>query len=202
MHSNLEFRRSRRAVLYAAAGVAVSVAVAGCAGESVTRPGIDPSGGPLADGSSLTLVPLADRRPAPIAEGPRLGGGTISTADYPGKVVVLNVWGSWCAPCRKEAPDLEAAWQQTRRKAQFIGINTRDPTQAPALAFVRAFEITYPHLYDPDAAVLTRFSGDLPLSAIPSTLIIDRDGLVAVRIIGTITERTLIDVIDDVAAGR
>lgn len=192
---------SRRTLL-ATTAVLATLAMSGCSGESVTRSQPQPASDPAADGSSLTQVPPAQRRIAAVADGPKLGGGSISTADYPGKVLVLNVWGSWCGPCRKEAPDLEAAWQKTRAKAQFIGINTRDATQDPALAFVRAFKISYPHLFDPDGAVLSRFSGDLPLNAIPSTLIIDTDDKVAARIIGTVSERTLIGLIDDVAAGR
>lgn len=174
--------------------------LAGCsAQESVLRLPGTPNTDPYIGEPSLTQITPDQRIPAPVADGPKLGGGTITTADYRGQVVVLNVWGSWCAPCRKEAPDLEAAHQKTKKIAQFIGINTRDLTEAPALAFVRAFKITYPHIYDPDGAVLTRFSQNLPPSAIPSTLIIDRDGRTAARVIGTITERTLIDLINDIA---
>jgi len=147
-------------------------------------------------------VPPADRKPAPVAAGPKLGGGQISTADYPGKVIVLNVWGSWCAPCRKEAKDLQAAQVKTRKVAQFIGLNTRDLDPAPAQAFVRAFGITYPHIYDPKGQVLTRFAGDLPPSAIPTTLVIDPQGRLAARVVGTISASTLVDLITDVEQGR
>ena len=62
---------------------------------------------------------------------------------------MINVWGSWCRPCRKEAPALQAASEETRDIAQFVGINTKDHDPAPAEAFVRANKITYPSIYDP-----------------------------------------------------
>jgi thiol-disulfide isomerase/thioredoxin len=151
----------------------------------------------------LTRVPVADRRPAPVASGVALGSdGTVSTADYPGKVVVLNVWGSWCAPCRAEASDLQQASVETAKVAQFVGINSRDPDPAPAEAFTRAFQVTYPSIYDNTGQVLLNFSGSLPMSTFPSTLIVDREGRIAVRITGPITKITLVDLIEDVAAGK
>jgi thiol-disulfide isomerase/thioredoxin len=151
----------------------------------------------------LTRVPVADRKPAPVAAGSALGsGGTVSTADYPGKVVVLNVWGSWCAPCRAEATDLQQASVETAKVAQFVGINSRDPDPAPAEAFTRAFQVSYPSIYDNTGKVLLNFSGNLPMSTFPSTLIIDREGRIAVRITGPITKVTLVDLIEDVAGGK
>ena len=82
----------------------------------------------------------------------------MSTADYPGKVVVVNVWGSWRGPCRKEAPDLAAASQDSADVAQFIGLNIRDYDPAPARAFVRAFNVPYPSIYDPRGAELVKFT--------------------------------------------
>jgi thiol-disulfide isomerase/thioredoxin len=117
-------------------------------------------------------------------------------------VLVLNVWGSWCAPCREEAGALQAASVETAKTAQFVGINSRDTAQAPAEAFVRAFKITYPSIYDNDGSVLLHFSGNLPLSTFPSTLIIDPQGRIAVRISGPITKVTLVDLVTDVAAGQ
>jgi thiol-disulfide isomerase/thioredoxin len=152
---------------------------------------------------SLTQVPPESRRTAPVAAGIALGSNrTLSTADYAGKVIVLNVWGSWCAPCRQEAGDLQQASVETAKKAQFIGINSRDVDPAPALAFTRAFKVTYPSIYDSNGKVLLNFAGNLPLSTFPSTLIIDNQGRIAVRISGPITRISLVDLIDDVAAGK
>lgn len=152
---------------------------------------------------SMTMIAPEDRQPAPEIKGAVLGEDKqISTADLTGKVVVLNVWGSWCGPCRVEAPDLQAASVQTEGVAQFIGLNTRDFDQGPPIAFNRAHKITYPSIWDPTGSVLVSLSGTLPPKAIPSTLVIDKEGRVAARIVGTVTETTLVDLINDVAAGK
>jgi thiol-disulfide isomerase/thioredoxin len=152
---------------------------------------------------NLTQVPPAERQPVPTVSGPALDGhGTISTADYAGKVVVVNVWGSWCDPCRSEAPDLQAASVETRGRSQFVGITTKDPDPTRAEAFVRAHNISYPSIYDPDGQTLLTFAGQLPPSAIPSTLIIDRQGRMAVRVLGPVSKITLVDMINDVADGK
>ena len=152
---------------------------------------------------NLTRVPPDQRKELPTVSGPVLGSHqTISTQDYRGKVVVINVWGSWCPPCRKEAPDLQAASVETKDVAQFIGITSKDYDPAPAEAFVRSFKITYPSIYDPSGKVLLAFAGDLPPSAIPSTMIIDRQGRLAVRVLSEASKITLVDMINDVADGR
>jgi thiol-disulfide isomerase/thioredoxin len=152
---------------------------------------------------NLTRVPPDQRKELPTVSGPALGGNrTISTQDYRGKVVVINVWGSWCPPCRKEAPDLQAASVETKNVAQFIGITSKDYDPAPAEAFVRSFKITYPSIYDPTGKVLLAFSGELPPSAIPSTMIIDQQGRLAVRVLSEVSKITLVDMINDVAEGR
>ena len=152
---------------------------------------------------NLTRVPPDQRKELPTVSGPALGSNqAISTQDYRGKVVVINVWGSWCPPCRKEAPDLQAASVETKDVAQFIGITSKDYDPAPAEAFVRSFKITYPSIYDPSGKVLLAFAGDLPPSAIPSTMIIDRQGRLAVRVLSEASKITLVDMINDVADGR
>jgi thiol-disulfide isomerase/thioredoxin len=152
---------------------------------------------------NLTRISPDQRQVLPTVSGPALGGNqTISTQDYRGKVVVINVWGSWCPPCRKEAPDLQAASVETKDVAQFVGITSKDYDPAPAEAFVRSFKITYPSIYDPTGKVLLAFAGELPPSAIPSTMIIDRQGRLAVRVLSEVSKITLVDMINDVANGR
>jgi thiol-disulfide isomerase/thioredoxin len=152
---------------------------------------------------NLTRVPPDQRKELPTISGPALGSTqTISTQDFRGKVVVINVWGSWCPPCRKEAPDLQAASVETKDIAQFVGITSKDYDPAPAEAFVRSFKITYPSIYDPTGKVLLAFAGELPPSAIPSTMIIDRQGRLAVRVLSEVSKITLVDMINDVADGR
>ncbi len=150
---------------------------------------------------NLTQIPTAQRKVLPTVSGTSLDGRPLSTADYRGKVVVVNVWGSWCAPCRAEAPELQKASTELEGTAQFVGITTRDNDPAQARAFVRAFGIDYPSIYDPDGKTLLAFAGDLPPSAIPSTMILDKDGRLAVRVLGDISRATLVAMITDVANG-
>ena len=152
---------------------------------------------------NLTRVPPDQRKELPTISGPALGSNrTISTQEFRGKVVVINVWGSWCPPCRKEAPDLQAASVETKDIAEFVGITSKDYDPAPAEAFVRSFKITYPSIYDPTGKTLLAFAGELPPSAIPSTMIIDRQGRLAVRVLSEVSKITLVDMINDVADGR
>ena len=176
-------------------GLVLLVTVGACSSGSGGAEGF------VAGKTGLTRVPVADRVEAPVASGPGLGGGEVTTG-HPGKVVVINVWGSWCEPCRAEAPDLEAAWQETKDVAQFVGIDTRDPAPAPALAFVRPFDITYPSIFDPQGRSLLEFSGTLPPSGIPSTLVVDAEGRIAARVIGEIDRGTLVGLVRDTAEGR
>jgi thiol-disulfide isomerase/thioredoxin len=182
----------------------VAALVAGCSTTGADEPtrGAGQDGYPQSR-SNLTRIAPDRRKLLPPISGQVLGAGrTLSSADYPGKVVVINVWGSWCAPCRSEAPDLQAASQQTSDTAQFIGITSKDYDPAPAQAFARAFKITYPSIYDPSGKVLLNFADVLPPSAIPSTMIIDPKGRLAVRILGPISKITLVDMIADVAGGH
>jgi len=194
----------RRTAVRIAAGLAAMVMLAACA-----RTGADEQSrsagevGYPAVARNLTRVPPDQRKELPAVSGPALGTSTtISTQEYRGKVVVINVWGSWCPPCRKEAPDLQAASVETKNVAQFVGITSKDYDPAPAEAFVRSFKITYPSIYDPTGKVLLTFAGELPPSAIPSTMIIDRDGRLAGRVLSEVSKITLVDMINDVADGR
>ena len=178
-----------------------AILLAGCAGNASSPSGDQP--GFVGGNRAITLVPPADRQPAPVVQGTRLGTDrSISTADYAGQVIVLNVWGSWCAPCRLEAKDLEAASRETAGTAQFLGLNTKDYSPAPALAFVRAFDVRYPQIFDPQGTVLVSLAGDLPPNAIPTTLVIDQQNRIAARVAGTISKISLVALINDVAAGR
>lgn len=185
-------RLSRRAVVLGVIGSAL--VVAGC---SESRP--ESEGGFVGGDGSITLVAPDQRQPAPKITGELLGGGTFDSADQLGKVVVYNVWGSWCEPCRKEAPALVAAAKATTDAAVFMGINIRDPNPAQSLAFVRAFEVPYDSIFDPDGRVLLDFGKHLPPNAIPSTLIVDKEGRVAARVLGEATEATIRGLVEEVA---
>lgn len=177
-------------------GLPALALLAGC-GTATTA-----SGGFVGGDGSLTLVPVDARRPAPRLTGELLDGTPFDSADVAGTVIVYNVWGSWCAPCRAEAPALVAASIATEGTATFVGINTRDADPAQAEAFVRAFGVPYVNLYDPDGRALLQFGTTLSPTAIPATLVVDAAGRVAARVLGATTQATLEGLIADVAAPR
>jgi thiol-disulfide isomerase/thioredoxin len=185
-----------RACLAVAAAVVLSLT--GCGDDQVQRTNTSNQSRYIA-GSGITTLSPEDRTPAPAFSGPTLDGGTFDLAAHKGNVVVLNVWGSWCPPCRKEAPALQAVSEALAPDGvQFVGINTRD-TPHGAQAYVAEFGITYPSVVDTDGQRLLAFRKTLPPTAIPSTLVIDRDGRLAARILGPITEISLRDIVAQVA---
>lgn len=199
-------RRAGRALVTAAA-LLVTV-TAGCAStesSTVTRTGsrdLNTSGEGYISGQSLTQIPPGKRKAAPVANGTSLDGDPISTGDYPGKVVVINVWGSWCGPCRAEAKDLAEASEETAAIAQFVGINIRDAEPEQAQAFVRAFDVPYPSIFDPQGQQLLKFAGTLPPNGIPTTLVIDTEGRIAARVVGVVSRTTLVQLVEDTEQGR
>jgi thiol-disulfide isomerase/thioredoxin len=181
---------------------AVAVAVlllAGCSSAGQATQDRKGQTGFVSGGGTLTVFAPQDRKPAPKVSGETLDGARWSLQDQAGKVVVLNVWGSWCPPCRKEAPDLVAAAKELGAEAVFVGLNTRDLDKAPARKFVREFGVTFPSLYDPSGKQLLGFRGQVSPAAIPSTLVIDAQGNIAARIVGSTTKTTLVDVVHDVS---
>lgn len=178
----------------------VTLAVlAGCSGR-----GTEGSTGGYVSGSRfVSLVPVDEREKAPVLEGEDLEGETISSADFAGKTLVVNVWGSWCPPCRKEAPVLQGvAEQYADQGVQFLGLNVRDQTAA-ARAFEKRIGTTYPSIVDTDGRQQLGFADSLPSQAIPTTWVIDAEGRVAARIIDPdLRASTLSGVIDDVLTSR
>ena len=175
-------------------------ALTGCGTDTSgpSTPGNDT--GFISGDGAVTIIP-PDKRGEPIAlAGPTIGGGPLDVAAYRGKVVLINVWGSWCAPCRKEAPYLQAAWDQTRAlgDVQFLGLNTKDDAGGAAEAFARRFGITYPSLDDVDGSLLLTFRTTIPPRAIPSTLVLDRQGRVAARVLGDTTRGTFVGLVDQI----
>ncbi len=146
------------------------------------------------------LAPSERRQPGPVS-GTTLEGKPLSLEEYAGKVVVLNVWGSWCPPCRKEAPLLAKASRELAGEGVvFVGVNTKDSRPQQGLAFQRRYEVPYPSFFDPSGRTLLSFRGTLNPSAIPSTVVIDAQGRVAASILGEVpSEQTLADLVRDVA---
>ncbi len=130
---------------------------------------------------------------------PKISGMTLLGSQYKfdgGKVAVVNVWASWCSPCRAEEPALSALAKKYS-EVEFIGILTRD-NPVNAEAFVRKREIPYPTLIDD--SILVGFRKSLPANAIPSTVVLDKDGNVAARISGAVTVASLSELIERVSA--
>lgn len=169
--------------------------VAGCGG-----PQTDGTKGSYISGkdSMIVTVKAADRKAAPVIEGTDLEGNPISTADWKGKTIVVNLWGSWCPPCRAESPALDAVARAMKGKdVEFIGIAVREDA-ATTLAFDRKHDISYPSISDSGGTQVLGFAKTLPSAAIPTTWIIDAKGRVAARIINKATESTLTGLIQDV----
>lgn len=144
----------------------------------------------------LTVFPVEDRQPMPAIEGPTLDGDRYELADQRGEIVVLNVWGSWCGPCRAETPQLVRMANEFRsRGVRFVGVDTRD-NEAAARAFVRNLDVPYPSVVD-DGRVTLLLHKIIPSSVVPSTVVVDRRGRVAARVIGRVDYRTLRGLLED-----
>ncbi|QBJ96340.1 TlpA family protein disulfide reductase [Rhodococcus sp. ABRD24] len=126
---------------------------------------------------------------------------TVSLADYGGQVVVINLWGQWCAPCRSEADDLERVYEETKALGvQFLGINVRDPQRDKAQDFVIDNKVSYPSVYDPPMRTLIALGGNYPTSVIPSTLVLDRQHRVAAVFLRALLVEDLKPVVERLAA--
>lgn len=137
------------------------------------------------DGSSFSL-PVSDRGEPVEYAGETEHGDALGSTDTIGNVTVVNFWYAGCAPCRAEAPDLEEAYNEfSPEGVQFVGVNTRDQA-AQAIQFAEQFNIEYPSILDNPGgrSVQRAFAGQIPLNAVPTTLILDTEGRVAHRVVG------------------
>ncbi len=183
-------------VLAAVAATLLAATLAGCSSDEVGASGDQ---GFVSGRGIITTLPVAERKAPGEVAGETLDGEPIALSDFAGQVVVVNVWGSWCAPCRAEAPMLaEAARDLAKDDVAFLGIDSRDPSRSAAQAFVRRFDLPYPSIYDQQGETLLAFRGTLNPNAIPSTVIIDREGRVAASVLGEITRTTLYDLVEEV----
>ena len=184
----------RRAVVLVAG---LLLAVTACSSGQQAAQNRQGQSGFVSGNGNVSTFAAADRKPAPELSGKTLDGTTWTLSEQTGKVVVLNVWGSWCPPCRKEAPELVAASKELGTSVQFIGLNTRDLDPAPAKKFVQEFGVPFPSIYDPNGKALLRFRGQISPKAIPTTLVIDKNGKVAGRVVGEVTKQTLLGMVAD-----
>ncbi len=177
--------------------VAVALLAAGCSSAGSSSTGSNFVSG---DGT-ITVLSTAQRRAPVEVAGQTLDGTRFDLASLRGHVVVLNVWGSWCGPCRKEAPDLQAAHAKLGPSGVgFVGIAVRD-TAGSAQAMQRGFGITYLSLLDDGGNLLLALRGAVSPSAVPSTLVLDAQGRVAAAVSGPTTTQTLVDLVGQVTSG-
>lgn len=199
---------TRRAVALVGAAVSASLALSGCSSSSRTTTVSAGTGDTrfVAGTGEITTVPQGERQAAPKLSGNTLEGKKLDIEDYRGKAVVLNIWGSWCSPCRAEAPNLVSvakAEQRAGRDVQFVGINTRDMETSQGISFEKQYGVPYPSLFDPYGKLILRFpKGSLNPQAIPTTIILDRQGKIAVRALTALTEDQLKKALDPVVAER
>lgn len=158
----------------------------------------------VAAGFNVVRVPAAEREAGPSFSGRTLAEGEgepVSEAALDGRVSVVNFWGSWCGPCRREQPVFNALWKRYEpRGVVFMGVNVRD-AKANALAYRDEFGVPYPSVFDPDASVTFPFR----VRVMPSTFVLDSQGRIAARIVGALRDESdLTGVLDAEleAAGR
>ena len=193
-------RPDRRLVLGAAALLALGAA--GCTQDpnsvAAQAKAGDQKGYVSGDGA-VEQIALADRAEPVTMSGTLVDGGSWDIESTRGQVLVLNVWGSWCAPCVAEAPDLQAAWEQVQDggEVQFMGIDFREEAERGA-AFMAKAGITYPSLSDESGVLILRLQGKAP--TVPTTLVLDREGRIAARVNGPVGTSTLTGLVEDVVA--
>ena len=141
-------------------------------------------------------------RPGPV-RGPDLmdPNRTLSLDDFAGKVVVLNVWGQWCGPCRTEISELQQVYDATRADSvAFLGIDVRDNNRDAAKDFVVDRKVTFPSIYDPAMRTMIAFGGKYPTTVIPSTIVLDREHRVAAVFLRELLAADLLPVVQRLAA--
>ena len=126
---------------------------------------------------------------------------TLSLSDFAGKVVVINVWGQWCGPCRAEIGELQRVYEQTRDLGvQFLGIDVRDNNRDAAVDFVTDRNVSFPSIYDPSMRTMIAFGGKYPTTVIPSTVVLDREHRVAAVFLRELLAEDLLPVVQRLAA--
>ncbi|MFW5420549.1 TlpA family protein disulfide reductase [Nocardiopsis sp. CNT-189] len=192
----------RRAGRFAAAATALTAAAAlgGCAADPAQTENAGSENRYVSGDGSSTVFEAGERTRAPEVSGKTLDGEDVALADYRGGVLVLNFWASWCGPCRSETPVLnEVHGEFEDQGVDFLGVNIKDDETA-ALAFEKKQKVAYPSLYDQPGEVAQAFRDTVPPQAIPSTLVIDRDGAIAARVIGETDYDQLTGLVEQVVA--
>ncbi|MFB7518194.1 TlpA family protein disulfide reductase [Streptomyces sp. NPDC056144] len=193
-------RRAPRRTLLAVAGVlTAAVALSACSGDNNGKSGGGGGTNFVSNTGGIDTVAKGERTTPKEIAGETLEGKPLDVADLKGKVVVLNVWGSWCGPCRAEAPHFAKVAKELKgQDVEFVGLNTRDPNKQPAIAFEEDYGVPYPSLYDPQGKlILFGFpKGTLNPQAIPSTVVLDKEGKIAARSLMALDDEKLRSMIE------
>jgi thiol-disulfide isomerase/thioredoxin len=192
-----------RVAVSSALAAAVAILATACGGGATAQQTAVGNGSSFVAGSYGTTMYRPGGRPAaPQVTGTTLSGTAYALSADRGAVVVINFWGSWCTPCREEAPALGAlARHFSGAGVRFLGVDIRDNV-ASAEAFIRTFRIGYPSLNDPNDMIALDFSGTVPPAGTPTTLVIDPGGRIAARIVGPVSYNGLRALITQVSAER
>ncbi|MGI5450309.1 TlpA family protein disulfide reductase [Streptomyces sp. CA-243310] len=198
---------SGRAILLTAVTLASALTLSACGDSgSGSKPSGSAGGNYVTGPGGISTVAKGDRAEAPRLDGGTVDGKTLDVTSLKGKVVVLNVWGSWCPPCRAEAPyfaKVSKAMADAGKDVAFVGLNTRDNSKQNAASFEETYGITYPSLYDPDGKLMLRFpKGTLNPQSIPSTIVLDKEGRIAARTLVAVNEEQLRSMIDPLLAEK
>lgn len=189
----------RRSLALAAALAAAALTLVGCTPDAGTSSQVANPGYVSGDGSTRQWAPAERGEPVTLT-GTDYAGEPVDTGAWRGDVVVVNTWFAACPPCRVEAPELAAlATGRASEGVHVVGINRTDDAGA-AQAFEKTFDIPYPSIDDRTGAATAALQGVAPLAATPTTLVLDRSGRVAARILGLLERSTLDAMIDDVLA--
>lgn len=192
-------RRTRpsRSIAAAAAALALLGGVAACS-SSDSADAAKEVGSRNGDGS-LTLIEEEDRGEPVELSGDTIQGDTWDSDDHRGKVVVVNLWASWCGPCAKEAPHLVDTYEATKGDdVEFVGIDYRESSVETGRAQAKEWGFTWPSVYDKSGSTALDMQGKL--TAQPSTAVLDGEGRIAAVVLGPVTESTLVGVVEDTLA--
>jgi thiol-disulfide isomerase/thioredoxin len=181
----------RAAALLALGAIGALGPLAGCGGG-----GADARGAKY--GETVLTWPRGAGPAFPVLRGTDLAGKPLSTADARGKVLVLNVWGSWCGPCRQETPALRAASDALMPKGvRFVGLDIQERGDViGARTYERKAGIRYPSFNDDGGSLLLQLRG-IAVTAPPQTIVVGPDGHVTARYVAPITATTLKDLVAD-----
>ena len=186
--------------------VSVAVLLTGCStgDDAVAQGGTFEFVAPGGKTDILYDPPDSRGRPGAIS-GPELTdpSKTVSLDDFRGDVVVVNVWGQWCGPCRSETRELQKVYDATKAKGvAFLGIDVRDNNRQSAVDFVTDRKVTYPSIYDPAMRTMIAFGGKYPTTVIPSTVVLDRQHRVAAVFLRELLAEDLQPIVERLAAEK